>query len=200
MYVLNLYLKLLFWNANKSESLKLLSFNLKTKQHRIESQHIFLYTLCPRSSDPFYTVTYFMKWVTTSLTEGICVKIEETGRKSFNEIDFLLFNTLNLIDRKKYQKILLPSILLCVYEPLTIRISEYPCIVDMLFFLYHSLSPSLFISLFACSLSGPLLGNISGIQPSPNSLFNTIRIEHKDCPLLLLFSLQFSTFRSMNSC
>ena len=27
-------------------------------------------TVCPRSSDPFYTVTYYMKWVTTSWTDG----------------------------------------------------------------------------------------------------------------------------------
>ena len=25
-------------------------------------------TVCPRSSDPFYIVTYYIKWVTTSLT------------------------------------------------------------------------------------------------------------------------------------
>ena len=27
------------------------------------------YTVCPRSSDPFYVVTYYIKWVTTSLKE-----------------------------------------------------------------------------------------------------------------------------------
>ena len=25
-------------------------------------------TMCPRSSDPFYIVTYYMKWITTSWT------------------------------------------------------------------------------------------------------------------------------------
>ena len=27
--------------------------------------------MCPRSSEPFYTVTYYIKWVTTSWTDGI---------------------------------------------------------------------------------------------------------------------------------
>ena len=27
--------------------------------------------VCPRSSDPFYVVTYYLKWVTTSWTDGI---------------------------------------------------------------------------------------------------------------------------------
>ena len=27
-------------------------------------------TVCPRSSDPFYIVTYCIKWVTTSWTDG----------------------------------------------------------------------------------------------------------------------------------
>ena len=27
-------------------------------------------TECPRGSDPFYIVTYYMKWVTTSWTDG----------------------------------------------------------------------------------------------------------------------------------
>ena len=29
-----------------------------------------LTTVCPRSSDPFYTVTYYIEWVTTSWTDG----------------------------------------------------------------------------------------------------------------------------------
>ena len=28
------------------------------------------HTICPRSSDPFYIVTYYMKWVTTSWTHS----------------------------------------------------------------------------------------------------------------------------------
>ena len=27
-------------------------------------------TVCPRSSDPFYIATYYIKWVTTSWTDG----------------------------------------------------------------------------------------------------------------------------------
>ena len=30
------------------------------------------FTVCPRSSDPFYVVPYYMKWVTTSWTHCIC--------------------------------------------------------------------------------------------------------------------------------
>ena len=26
---------------------------------------------CPRSSDPYYLVTYYIKWVTTSWTDGM---------------------------------------------------------------------------------------------------------------------------------
>ena len=29
-----------------------------------------LYTICPRSSDPFYVVSYYIKWVTTSWTHS----------------------------------------------------------------------------------------------------------------------------------
>ena len=32
---------------------------------------IFIITICPRSSDPFHIVTYYMKWVTTSWTYSI---------------------------------------------------------------------------------------------------------------------------------
>ena len=28
------------------------------------------YTVCPRSNDPFYIVSYYIKWVTTSWTDG----------------------------------------------------------------------------------------------------------------------------------
>ena len=30
-------------------------------------------TICPRSSDPFYVVCYYIKWVTTSWTHSICI-------------------------------------------------------------------------------------------------------------------------------
>ena len=32
---------------------------------------LFSLTVCPRSSDPFYIVTYYIKWVTTSWTDGM---------------------------------------------------------------------------------------------------------------------------------
>ena len=28
------------------------------------------YTVCPRSKDPFYVVTYYIKWITTSWTHS----------------------------------------------------------------------------------------------------------------------------------
>ena len=31
-------------------------------------------TICPISNDPFYLVTYYIKWVTTSWTEGIVLE------------------------------------------------------------------------------------------------------------------------------
>ena len=33
-------------------------------------------TVCPKNSDPFYIVTYYIKWVTTSWIDGICVSDE----------------------------------------------------------------------------------------------------------------------------
>ena len=32
-------------------------------------------TVCPRSSDPFYVVTYYIKWVTTSWTHSNIARI-----------------------------------------------------------------------------------------------------------------------------
>ena len=32
------------------------------------------YNVCPRSSDPFYVVTYYIKWVTSSRTDGKATK------------------------------------------------------------------------------------------------------------------------------
>ena len=41
-------------------------------------------TICPRSSDPFYIVSYFIKWVTTSWTHSIgwrkCMWIAKSRR------------------------------------------------------------------------------------------------------------------------
>ena len=35
--------------------------------------------ICPRSSDPFYIVTYYMNWVTTSWTHSICILDPDSG-------------------------------------------------------------------------------------------------------------------------
>ena len=34
-----------------------------------------MHIVCPRSSDHFYIVTYYRKWVTTSYTDGVICKI-----------------------------------------------------------------------------------------------------------------------------
>ena len=39
------------------------------------------YTICPRSSDPFYLVTYYIKWVTTSWTYSIKNSASHTRRR-----------------------------------------------------------------------------------------------------------------------
>ena len=44
---------------------------------------IWIYTVCPRSSDPFYIVTYHIKWVTTSLT---CCSFNENTRSNKMDI------------------------------------------------------------------------------------------------------------------
>ena len=48
-----------------------------------DSQGTVLYTVCPRSSDQFYILTYYIKWVTTSWTDGIYTNILQTI--AFNE-------------------------------------------------------------------------------------------------------------------
>ena len=39
-----------------------------TNWHNVEYDYL---TVCPRSSDPFYIVSYYIKWVTTSWTHSI---------------------------------------------------------------------------------------------------------------------------------
>ena len=34
-----------------------------------------LSTVCPRNRDPFYIVTYYIKWITTSWTDGITANV-----------------------------------------------------------------------------------------------------------------------------
>ena len=54
---------------------------LKRKSHDGHSVH----TVCPRSSDPFYTVTYYIKWVTTSWKDG---NFSFLGEKMFALYDY----------------------------------------------------------------------------------------------------------------
>ena len=41
---------------------------------RIELNSIRAYTIFLRSSDPIFIVTYYIKWVTTSWTNGSCLR------------------------------------------------------------------------------------------------------------------------------
>ena len=41
-----------------------------------KKKHIWYSTVCPISSDPFYVVTYFIKWVTTSWTYSMYTWID----------------------------------------------------------------------------------------------------------------------------
>ena len=45
-----------------------------------------LSTVCPRSSDPFYTVTYYMKWFTTSLRHSTFVFILAVNKNELAEV------------------------------------------------------------------------------------------------------------------
>ena len=44
-------------------------------------------TVCPRSSDQFYIVTYYMKWVTTSWTDGICHETHHKHKPVKSDLD-----------------------------------------------------------------------------------------------------------------
>ena len=46
----------------------ILEFQPGTHHHTAMS--ISVYTVCPRSSEPFYKVSYYIKWVTTSWTHS----------------------------------------------------------------------------------------------------------------------------------
>ena len=47
-------------------------------------------TICPRSSDPFYIVTHYINWVTTSWTDGIKIEIRiALTKKKFFSLSFL---------------------------------------------------------------------------------------------------------------
>ena len=62
------------------------------------------YTICPRSSDPFYIVAYYIKWVTTSWTYGICVI--HPKRRIFTVCQTVRFFTLkNVFDQKHKNRV-----------------------------------------------------------------------------------------------
>ena len=57
------------WQLLNQVSHSVLACNIKVISVRIILP--FWYTICPVSSDPFYIVTYYIKWVTTSWIHGI---------------------------------------------------------------------------------------------------------------------------------
>ena len=42
---------------------------------------LMLYTICQRSSDPFYLVSYYIKWVTTSWTHSSTTEFENDANR-----------------------------------------------------------------------------------------------------------------------
>ena len=62
-------------------------------------------TVCPGSSDPFYIVTYYIKWVTTSWThiitsQGQFFKYHDIGKNLAIESVFIFFMSIS----RKYTK------------------------------------------------------------------------------------------------
>ena len=62
--------------------------------------------MCPRSSDPFYLVTYYIKWVTTSWTYCIAEKsnmkkLPNIALKNKKRIDDVSLQTVKAKLRKK---------------------------------------------------------------------------------------------------
>ena len=67
-----------------------------------------IHTVCPRSSYPFYIVTYCLKWITTSWTYSTCTQIDD---KPYNKISSFSLFTINVIYYLTiYGKTLLQSI------------------------------------------------------------------------------------------
>ena len=52
------------------------------------------HTIGPRSSDPFYLVTYYINWVTLSWTYNICEIISETGWKKVSNLYIMRYSDL----------------------------------------------------------------------------------------------------------
>ena len=46
-------------------------YHLSPKKEKDLILNIYVYTICPGSSDPFYIVPYYIKWVTTSWTHSM---------------------------------------------------------------------------------------------------------------------------------
>ena len=59
-------------------------------------------TVCPRSSDPFQIVTYYIKWVTTSWTDSILTVLQGQNvyKKRSNSINDRRIAEYNLCRKK----------------------------------------------------------------------------------------------------
>ena len=55
------------------------------------SDSLDIYTICPKSSDPFYIVTYYIKWVTTSWTHS---KIGGKPLRRYNHKEKIIYRVL----------------------------------------------------------------------------------------------------------
>ena len=58
---------------------------LKTGAYITQRQFAYNNTVCPGSSDPFYIVSYYIKWVTTSWTHSIYMCRKLTQTRQFGE-------------------------------------------------------------------------------------------------------------------
>ena len=78
-----------------------------THRHRLDGWTILYDTVCPRSSDPFYIVTYYIKWVTTSWTHSIIFCYTNNVKKMFSlklSYGTLLLQTHRIVYQKMRNK------------------------------------------------------------------------------------------------
>ena len=58
-------------------------------------------TICPRSSDPFYIVSYYIKWVTTSWTHSMNVKTRVAGKNNLRILIKHRFDMTNTFEKEQ---------------------------------------------------------------------------------------------------
>ena len=62
-------------DSQKKNGLHICIWLIPTKLRKCARSPLYsgVYAICPRSSDPIYIVSYYIKWVTTSWTHSIVV-------------------------------------------------------------------------------------------------------------------------------